>query len=164
MSSTLSSGGIVGDCTVHIHHRLRGGSREDVTGQWTCSQCFAPRCWPVLKSCCPCGAAREDLPVSSKGKGNGKGDIAVGPLGRKPPPTQGMCRPRHVNHKSCLLDVRLGAGVGSPPTPETPPLPPLKIGQGTSAPEDFSKYEKKSKIVLSSVNESFLRLLRGSQL
>ena len=45
--STFSSADIVGDCTVYIHHRLRGGFREDVPGQWTCSQCFAPRCWPV---------------------------------------------------------------------------------------------------------------------
>ena len=35
LSSTLSSAGIVGDCIVYIHHRLRGGSREDVPGQWT---------------------------------------------------------------------------------------------------------------------------------
>ena len=65
LSSTLSSAGIVGDCTVHIQHPLRGGSREDVPGQWTCSQFFAPRCWPVRKRCYRCGAAREDLPVSS---------------------------------------------------------------------------------------------------
>ena len=75
LSSTLSSAGIVGDCTVHIHHRLRGGSREDVPGQWTCSHCFAPRCWPVRKRCYRCGAAREDLPVSSKGKGMGEGTL-----------------------------------------------------------------------------------------
>ena len=46
-----------------------------------------------VKRCYRCGAAREDLPVSSKGKGNGKGDIAVGPLGRKPPPTAGNVPP-----------------------------------------------------------------------
>ena len=72
LRSTLWSGGITDVCTVHIHYRLRGGSREDVPGQWTCSHCFAPRCWPVRKRCYRCGATREDLPVSSKGKGNGK--------------------------------------------------------------------------------------------
>ena len=41
LSSTLSSAGIVGDCTVHIHHRLRGGSREDV---------FTMLCTSVLAS------------------------------------------------------------------------------------------------------------------
>ena len=95
LRSTLWFCGITDGCTVHIHYRLRGGSREDVPGQWTCSQCFAPRCWPVRKRCYRCGAAREDMPVSSKGKekGNGKGDIAVGPLGRKPPPTAGNVPP-----------------------------------------------------------------------
>ena len=53
MRSTLSSVGIVGGCTVYIHLRLRGGSREDVPGQWKCSQCFAPRCWPVRKKVLP---------------------------------------------------------------------------------------------------------------
>ena len=124
LSSTLSSAGIVGDCTVHIHHRLRGGSREDVLGQWTCSQCFAPRCWPVRKRCYRCGAAREDLPVSSKGKGNGQGDIAVGPLGRKPPQTAGNVPPTTRKPKVVPPRGPHGAGVGSPPSPETPSLPP----------------------------------------
>ena len=98
LRSTLSSVGIVGGCTVYIHHRLRGRSREDVLGQWTCSQCFAPRCWPVSKRCYWCGAAKEELPTSSKGsekgkgKGKGKSDRKFGPLGRK-------CRPRLVNRR-----------------------------------------------------------------
>ena len=79
LRSTLWSGGITDGCTVHIHCRLGGGSREDVPGLWTRSHCFAPRCWPVRKRCYWCGAAREDLLVSFKGKGNGKGDTAVGP-------------------------------------------------------------------------------------
>ena len=150
LSSTLSSAGIFGYCTLHIHHRLRGGSREDVPGQWTCSQCFATRCWPVRERCCRCGAAREDLPVSSEGKGNGKGDIAVGPLGQKPPPTAGNVPP--TTRKLQVVPPRgpPGAGVGSPPTPETPPLPPseelvkaLQLFQSVLTPEDFSKYEKK---------------------
>ena len=49
LRSTLWFCGITDVCTVHTHCRLRGGSREDVPGQWTCSQCFAPRCWPVVK-------------------------------------------------------------------------------------------------------------------
>ena len=137
-------------CTVHIHCRLRGGSREDVPGQWTCSQSFAPRCWPVRKRCHRCGAAREDLPVSSEGKGNGKGDIAVGPLGRKPPPTAGHVPPTTRRPQVVPPRVPPGAGVGSPPTPESPPSPPseelvkaLQLLQSVLTPEDFSKYEKK---------------------
>ena len=51
LSSTLSTAGIVGDCTVYNHHHITKGSREDVPGQWTCSQCFAPRCWTVRTRC-----------------------------------------------------------------------------------------------------------------
>ena len=113
-------------------------------------------------------------PVSSKGKGNGKGDIAVGPLGRKPPPTAGNVPP--TTRKPQVVPPRgpPGAGVRSPPTPETPPLPPsedlvkaLQLLQSGLTPEDFSKYEKKlvppkqQERVLSSANESFLRLLKG---
>ena len=150
LSSTLSSAGIVGDCTVHIHHRLRGGSREDVPGQWTCSHCFAPRCWPVRKRCYRCGAARKDLPVSSKGKGNGRGDVAVGPLGRKPPQTAGNVPPTTRRPQVVPPRGPPGAGVGSPPTPESPLSPPseelvkaLRLLQSVLTPEDFSKYEKK---------------------
>ena len=72
LSSTLFSAGIVGDCTVHIHHRLRGGSREDVPGQWTCSQCFALRCWPCVNGAT--GVVRQGTicPSLLKGKGMGK--------------------------------------------------------------------------------------------
>ena len=149
LRSTLRFCGINGGCTVHIHYRLRGGSREDVPGQWTCSQCFAPRCWPVRKRCYRCGAAREDLPVSYKGKGNGKGDIAVGPLGPKPPPTAGNVPPT-TRKPQVVPRGPPGAGVGSPPTPETPPSPPsedlvkaVQLLQSVLTPEDFSKYEKK---------------------
>ena len=143
LRSTLCHCGITDGCTVHIHCRLRGGSREDVPGQWTCSQCFAPRCWPVRRRCYRCGAAREDLPVSSKGKGNGKGDIAVGPLGRKPPPTAGNVPP--TTRKPQVVPHQ-----GPPPTPESPPSPPseelvkaLQLLQSVLTLEDFSKYEKK---------------------
>ena len=145
LCSTLLDCGITDGCTVHVHYRLRGGSREDVPAQWTCSQRFAPRCWPVRERCYGCGAAREDLPVSSKGKGNGKGDIAVGPLGRKPPPTAPTTRkPQVVPPRGPPR-----AGFGSPPTLETPPLPSseelvkaLQLLQSVLTPEDFSKYEK----------------------
>ena len=149
LRSTLSSSGITDGCTVHIHFRLRGGSREDVPGQWTCSQCFAPRCWPVRKRCYRCAAAREDLPVSSKGKRNGKGDVAVGPLGRKPPPTAGNVPPTTRRPQVAPPRGPPGAGVGSPPTPDSPPSPPseelvkaLQLLQSVLTPEDFSKCEK----------------------
>ena len=150
LCSKLLSCGITDDCTVHIHFRLRGGSRDDVPGQWTCSHCLAPRCWPVRKRCYRCGAARDDLPVSAKGKGNGKADVAVGPLGRKPPQTAGNVPP--TTRRPQIVPPRgpPGAGVGSPPTPESPPSPPseelvkaLQLLQGVLTPEDFSKYEKK---------------------
>ena len=142
LCSTLLSCGITDDCTVHIHFRLRGGSRDDVPGQWTCSQCLAPRCWPVRKRCYRCGAA--------KGKGNGKVDLAVGPLGRKPPQTAGNVPPTTRRPQVVPPRGPPGAGVGSLPAPESPPSPPseelvkaLQLLQGVLTPEDFSKYEKK---------------------
>ena len=116
----------------------------------TCSQCFAPRCWPVRKRCYRCGAARDDLPVSSKGKGNGKVDVAVGPLGRKPPQTAGHVPPTTRRPQVVPPRGPPGAGAGSPPTPESPPSPPseelvkaLQLLQSVLTPEDFSKYDKK---------------------
>ena len=44
LNSTLTSGGITPDCIVYHHTRLRGGSRENVPGQWTCTSCNAQRC------------------------------------------------------------------------------------------------------------------------
>ena len=150
LCSTLLSCGITDGCTVHVHFRLRGGSREDVPGQWTCSQCFAPRCWPVRKRCYRCGAARDDLPVSAEGKGNGKVDVAVGPLGRKPPQTVGNVPPTTRRPQVVPPRGPPGAGVGSPPTPESPPSPPseelvkaLQLLQSVLTPEDFSKFDKK---------------------
>ena len=87
---------------------------------------------------------------SSKGEGNGKGDIAVGSLGRKPPPTGGNVRPTTRRPQVVLPRGPPGAGVGSRPTPESPPSPPseelvkaLQLLQSVLTPEDFSKYEKK---------------------
>ena len=150
LSSTLLSCGITDGCTVHIHFRLRGGSRDDVPGQWTCSHCLAPRCWPVRKRCHRCGAARDDLPLSAELKGNGKADVAVGPLGRKPPQTASNVPPTTRRPQVVPPRGPPGAGVGSPPTPESPPPPQseelvkaLQLLQGVKTPEDFSKYEKK---------------------
>ena len=87
---------------------------------------------------------------SSKGKGSGKGDIAVGPLGRKPPPTAGSVPPTTRRPQVVPPRGPLGAGVGSPPSPESPPSLPseelvkaLLLLQSVLTPEDFSKYEKK---------------------
>ena len=121
-------------CTVHIHYRLRGGSREDVPGQWTCSQCFAPRCWPVRKRYHRCGAVRAEMPASSKGsdKGNGKGDGAFGPLGGNRHPLRETCRPRLVNRKLCFLEVRLVRGLGALHLRNATFATLRRIGQGTS--------------------------------
>ena len=104
----------------------------------------------MRKRCNRCGAARDDLPVSAKGKGNGKVDVAVGPLGRKPPPTAGNVPPTTRRPQVVPPRGPPGAGVGSPPTPESPPSPPseelvkaLQLLQSVLTPEDFSKYEKK---------------------
>ena len=78
LSSTLSAG-IVDDCTVYCHHRLRGGCREGVPGQRTCSQCVALRCWPVRKRRYRCGAA--SCLLLRKGVRKGKGKVMVN-LGR----------------------------------------------------------------------------------
>ena len=50
-SLSLESLGNTSNCTVSFFSRLRGGSRENVPGQWTCSNCFAERCWPVRMKC-----------------------------------------------------------------------------------------------------------------
>ena len=46
------------------------------------------------------------------GKGMGKGILQLGHLVENRHQLQEMCRPRHVNHKSCLLEVRLEQGLG----------------------------------------------------
>ena len=121
------------------HPVHQGGSREDVPGQWTCSQCFAPRCWPVRKRCHRCGAARDDLRM-----------LQMGHLVESRHLLQGMCRPQHVGHKLRLLYVRLGQKGGSFLAPEPPPsllseklVKALQLLQSVLTPEDFSKYEKK---------------------
>ena len=133
---------------------------------------FAPRCWPVRKRCYQCGAARDDLPVSSTGKGNGKIDVAVGPLGRKPPPTAGNVPP--TTRRPQVVPPR-----GPVQGLEVLQLPrlllrlPLKNWSRHSSSSRVSCHLKtspsmrrnwchqNSKNVLSSVKESFLRLLKG---
>ena len=51
------------NCTVSFFSRLRGGSRDNVPGQWTCSFCFAERCWPVRVKCYRCGSPRQADPI-----------------------------------------------------------------------------------------------------
>ena len=58
-SLSLESLGITSNCTVSFFPRLRGGSRDNVPGQWTCSNCLAERCWPVRTKCYRCGAPRH---------------------------------------------------------------------------------------------------------
>ena len=67
-SLSLGSLGITSNCTVSFFSRLRGGSRDNVPGQWTCSTCFAERCWPVRVKCYQCGAPRhaDSVPLSDK--------------------------------------------------------------------------------------------------
>ena len=127
-----------------------GGLLVSGIGRLTCPKCSVS--WPCV--------GRHLIPIlwpqqlgrSSRGKekGNGKGDIAVGPLGRKPPPTVGNVLP--TIRKPQVVPPRgpLGAGVGVPPTPETPPSPPseelvkaLQLLQSVLTPEDFAKHEKK---------------------
>ena len=74
-SLSLESLGITLNCTVSFFSRLRGGSRDNVPGQWTCSNCLAERCWPVRIKCYGCGAPRhaDSVPLNDKkGKGSSK--------------------------------------------------------------------------------------------
>ena len=112
------------------------------------------------------GVERQGMicPSLLKGKGMGKLTLPLDHLGGNRRKLQGMCRPLHVDHKSCLLEVRLV----SPPSPPSEELvKALQLLQGVLTPEDFSKYEKKlvppknSKSVSSSVSGNSLRLLNG---
>ena len=86
INSTLSACGVTPDCTVRLHARIRGGSRENVPGEWTCSNCFADRCWPVRTRCSRCGEPRGDAPLGSPHQEN---ERPQGPLGRQPPAPAG---------------------------------------------------------------------------
>ena len=148
-SLSLESLGVFPNCTVSFFSRLRGGSRDNVPGQWMCSMCFAERCWPVRNKCYQCGAPRhaDSVPLNDK-----KGRGPKGPLGRAPPKGPGSVPPT-ASTRPHVVPPRggpPGAGVGDPP----PPIPPdavkssedmvkaLKLLQNVMSKEDFSKYEK----------------------
>ena len=95
LNSTLTSGGITPDCTVYLQTRLRGGSRENVPGQWTCTSCNAQRCWPVRTRCCWCGEIRTDSSAPWNGRGKGKAHWVVA-LRR----LQAVCRPRRATDRA----------------------------------------------------------------
>ena len=149
-SLSLECIGITPNCTVSFFFRLRGGSRDNVPGQWTCSNCHAERCWPVRIKCYRCGAPRpaDPIPVTEK-----KGKGPKGPLGRAPPKGPSSVPPT-TSSKPHVVPPRgggpPGAGVGDPPPP-TPPataqpseemVKALLLLQNVMSKEDFSKYEK----------------------
>ena len=149
-SLSLECLGIVPDCTVSFFFRLRGGSRDNVPGQWTCSNCQAERCWPVRVKCYRCGAPRSADPIPLTEK---KGKGPRGPLGRAPPKGPSSVPPT-MSSKPHVVPPRgsgpPGAGVGDPPPPSPPAAAPpseemvkaLLLLQNVMSKEDFSKYEK----------------------
>ena len=149
-SLSLECIGIVPDCTVSFFFRLRGGSRDNVPGQWTCSNCQAERCWPVRVKCYRCGAPRSADPIPFTEK---KGKGPRGPLGRAPPKGPSSVPPT-TSSKPHVVPPRgsgpPGAGVGDPPPPSPPAAAPpseemvkaLLLLQNVMSKEDFSKYEK----------------------
>ena len=60
------------------------------------------------------GVARRGMmcPSLLKGRGMGKQTLQLDHLVGNRHLLQGMCRPQHVGHKSCLLEVRLVQGLG----------------------------------------------------
>ena len=50
-----------------------GGNRPVVPGEWACTTCWAPRCWPVKTTCYQCGTPRDG--------GAGRKDAVAGGLG-----------------------------------------------------------------------------------
>ena len=145
----LESLGITSNCTVSFLSRHRGGSRDNVPGQWTCSNCLTERCWPVRTKCYRCGAPRhaDSAPWNDKiGKG------PKGPLGRAPPKGPSSVPPTSSNRPHVMLPRGgpPGAGVGDPPLPIPPDaikstedmVKALKLLQNVMTKEDFSKYEK----------------------
>ena len=149
-SLSLECIGIVPDCTVSFFFRLRGGSRDNVPGQWTCSNCQADKCWPVRVKCYRCGAPRPADPIPFTEK---KVKGPKGPLGRAPPKGPSSVPPT-MSSKPHVVPPRgsgpPGAGVGEPPPPTPPAASPpseemvkaLLLLQNVMSKEDFSKYEK----------------------
>ena len=148
-SLSLESLGVTSNCTVSFFSRLRGGSRDNVLGQWTCSICFAERCCPVRIKCYRCGAPRhaDSVPWNDK-----KGKGPKGLLGRAPPKGPSSVPPTTSNRPHVVppRGGPPGAGVGDPPLPIPPDatkssedmVKALKLLQNVMTKEDFSKYEK----------------------
>ena len=77
--------GLVEGMEVVYQGRLRGGgyggggkggggsNRPVIPGEWTCTTCWAPRCWPVKTTCYQCGTARDGGAGSKGGGGGGTG-------------------------------------------------------------------------------------------
>ena len=89
-ADTLSGVGVSDNDTMHVHCRLRGGSKNmDIPGQWQCENCSATRCWPVRRNRNRCGAPRPDNPPTPapwnagkiKGRNRGPLGAAHGELG-----------------------------------------------------------------------------------
>ena len=101
LNTRLALGGITPSCMVYICAMMRGGSLKNVPGQWTCSNCFAERCWPARTRCYRCGEPFGTAPPPWKGKGKGKekGDHVHGPFGRKTLAVAGAVPANCVNEK-----------------------------------------------------------------
>ena len=109
-------------------------------------------------------------PSPLKGKGMGKLMLQLGHLVENRHLLQGMCRPQHVGHRLCLLEDRLVQGLEALQLPRLLLRLPLKNWSRHSSSSRVSCHLKtspsnwchrNSKNVLSSVKESFLRLLKG---
>ena len=130
----LETLGITSNYTVSFFLRLRGGSRENVPGLWTCTNCFAERCWPVRVRCYRCGEPRnnESAPWNPK-----KGKGPKGPLGRAPPKGPSSVPPT-ISDRPHVVPPRgapLGAGVRSAPSPTS-----------TSPPKTWSRHSCSSRV------------------
>ena len=139
--------GISSSSTVHIHGPRRGGSREDVLGQWTCGHRNALRCCPARKRCDRYGELRMDAPKVVPPR-------VVGPLGKTQPhplkggsPTVSVKQQRPWAHPGKQFGTSPGAGVGPFNAPESDDaaaemVRALQLLQSVMSAEDFSKYEK----------------------
>ena len=76
---SLHSLGTTPICTVPFFMRLRGGSCENVPRHWTCTKCFAERCWPVRSKWYGCGERRNNSLAPWNGRNKGK--ECLGPIG-----------------------------------------------------------------------------------
>ena len=113
---SLETLGFTSNCTVSFFLRLRGGSRENVLGQWTCTTCFAERCWPARVRRYRCGELRnnDSAPWNAK-KGKALRALWVVLLQKDP----ALCRPRQaIGHMLCdRVELHLGLVWGAPLLP-----------------------------------------------